>query len=329
MTAHLRLRGAGDESGFTLIEVMVTTLIIMTVSGVVITGVINMGQLNKTVVNRSSMFAGVRNATALLQQEVGQAGRIVMPASKLKANVTAGTATVPVTPGTTSGMFVGEQVIVGAGNPPTACAACLQETVAITDINGDTITATFLNDHLQDEPLSVQGAFSSGVVPSAKAGATTGLKLFDNGSTDTVLKIIGDINGTGSMVYVEYTCDIANGLLYRTQMPWTDGAKKKLDVDQILVENVQANPGGTPCFSYQERKVNNVPFVVNVAITLTVRSQEKDPVTKEYQKESKALLNVAPRNVFNAWQLASLDVDNRVHPLPPNVVTNLLPELMP
>jgi hypothetical protein len=49
-----------------------------------------------------------------------------------------------------------------------------------------------------------------------------------------------------------------------------------------------------------------------------------DPITKKYQKESKALLNVSPRNVFNAWQLASLDIDNRVQPTPAQI-TNLLP----
>ncbi len=59
---------------------MVTTMIMLTVSGVVITGVLNMTELNNTVTNRSAMFAGVRNATALLQQEVGQAGRISLPA---------------------------------------------------------------------------------------------------------------------------------------------------------------------------------------------------------------------------------------------------------
>ena len=36
-----------------------------------------------------------------------------------------------------------------------------------------------------------------------------------NGSTGTVLKIVGDVNGDGNMVYVEY-CDMANGLLYAT-----------------------------------------------------------------------------------------------------------------
>ena len=74
------LASSGQRSRLHLIEVMVTTLILVAVSGVVINGVLDMTQLNNTVTNRSAMFAGVRNATALLQQEVGQAGRVSLPA---------------------------------------------------------------------------------------------------------------------------------------------------------------------------------------------------------------------------------------------------------
>ena len=39
-----------------------------------------------------------------------------------------------------------------------------------------------------------------------------------NGSTGTVLKIYGDINDDGQMLYVEYTCDIPTNSLYRNVM---------------------------------------------------------------------------------------------------------------
>jgi hypothetical protein len=66
-------------------------------------------------------------------------------------------------------------------------------------------------------------------------------------------------------------------------------------------------------------------FVLDVAITLTVRTQVKDPITNRYQTETKALLNVSPRNVFNVWQLASAGVTGRVQPIPPTVNALLLP----
>ena len=76
------------------------------------------------------------------------------------------------------------------------------------------------------------------------------------------------------------------------------------------------NPDNTPCFSYQKQTVSGVTYVTDVAITLTVQTNKVDPITKRVQTETKALLNVAPRNVFNVWQLASLGFTNRVQPMP-------------
>ena len=105
-----------SDAGFTLIEVMVTTLILLTVSGVVINGVLNMTQLNNTVTNRSAMFAGVRNATALLQQEVGQAGRISLPAAGHASTADAAVGATTMTVSSAEDMFVGEYLVIGTGN---------------------------------------------------------------------------------------------------------------------------------------------------------------------------------------------------------------------
>ena len=304
------------DAGFTLIEVMITTLILLTVSGVVINGVLNMTQLNGTVTNRSAMFAGVRNATALLQQEVGQAGRISLPGPvTVDANAAMGDTTLTVS--SAEDMFVGEYLVIGTGGT--------EETIAISAINGNDITfaEAFEFNHDKAEPISVQGAFAAGVVPQHKPDLVT---VEPDGSGDTVLKIFGDINGSGKMVYVEYTCDLNAHVLYRNQMDFDAGAKVAPGVEEILVENVQPNPNNEPCFTYQEEKILNNVFVIGVAITLTVQSEEKDPVTKKYQKESKALLNVSPRNVFNAWQLYSLLVNNRVQPTP-DATSKLFPAL--
>jgi prepilin-type N-terminal cleavage/methylation domain-containing protein len=295
-----------SDAGFTLVEVMVTTLILLTVSGIVITGVLNMTQVNATVTNRSAMFAGVRNATALLQQEVGQAGRVSLPAPvTISANAAAGATQLTVS--SAEDMFVGEYLVLGTGST--------QETAAISAIGGNVLTfsSAFSNPHLANEPVTVQGGFQSGVVPQHDKDGN----VVANGSGDTTLKIFGDINGSGQMVYVEYTCDLNENVLYRNQMPFDAGAKVAPGVEQILVENVQPNPGNAPCFTYQEETIGNDVFVIGVAITLTVQSEERDPITKKFQKESKALLNVSPRNVFNAWQMYSLQLYNRVQPTPP------------
>jgi prepilin-type N-terminal cleavage/methylation domain-containing protein len=309
-----------QEHGFTLVEVMVTTLILLTVSGIVMSGVLNMTQLNATVTNRSAMFAGVRNATALLEQEVGQAGRISLPAP-VKIAVAAAAGANTVTLDSVAGIYVGESLIFGTGTT--------QESFSVTAIANKTLTLNdvFVNIHAANEPVTVQGAFWAGVVPSHKFDGT----VDPDGSSGTVLKIFGDINSSGNMVYVEYTCDFAAAVLYRNQMAWDAAAKTKPTVDQILVENVQKNPADKngvvpPCFTYQEQTIAKKVFVIGVAITLTVRSEDKDPITGQYQQESKALLNVSPRNVFNAWQLYSLLAYNRVQETPP-VTAALFPQL--
>jgi hypothetical protein len=208
-------------------------------------------------------------------------------------------------------MFVGEKLTVDLGAD--------QEVVTLTAVNTGTsqITATFENTHLTNVPVpvAVRGAFSSGVVPTNVA----------NGSTGTVLKLYGDINSDGSMLYIEYTCDFVNRVLYRNVMAFDAPIKPNPGPAQVLLGNILPNPGGTPCFTYQEQVVVGNNYVTDVAITLTVETQQRDPITKQFQTETKALLNVSPRNIFNAWQLASLNITDHVQPMPPSVAALLPP----
>jgi prepilin-type N-terminal cleavage/methylation domain-containing protein len=297
------------EHGFSMIELLVSIAVLMIISATVTEGVLRLTRTNQTVANRSEMHASVRNVTALLQQEIGQAGRITLPAG---VTIVGTIDSSNYTTSSTLGMFVGEQLVIDTGNS--------EETVQLTAINNNTITGSFFNPHNAGAPISVYGGFAQGVVPPSAA----------NGSTGSILKIFGDINGTGNMVYVQYECDVNAGRLYRRSMAFNIGAKTPLTPDQTLLNNIVANPidpaTGLPadCFTYQEAIANGDKYVVDVAITLTVQTPAPDPVTGLYQKETKALLNVSPRNVFNVWELAGLGVANRVQPTPPSV-TNLLP----
>ena len=300
------------EAGFTLIELLVTMLVLLVVSGMVVGATIDLAHLGTTMNNRADMHAGLRNATALLQQEVGQAGRVTLPAPvALVAPVGIGVATIPVT--SVAGMFVGERLRVGVG--PN------EETVTVTALNqaGNQVTANFLLPHAAGEPVSAVGALSAGIVPTTLA----------NGSTGTVLKIVGDVNADGNLVYVEYTCDLATGRLLRNMMPFDAAVKPAVTVEQVLLDNLLPNPpnpggGVPPCFTYEQRTFAGTTYVIGVAIMTTVRTRARERMTNDFQVVTKALLNVSPRNVVNAWQLASLGYTNRVQPLPPSVVA-LLP----
>lgn len=301
-----------SEGGFTLIELIVSMAVLLVISGIVVGSTMDMTRLGQKMTNRSDMHSGVRNATALLQQEVGQAGRVSLPGPVALVGATGiGTFTIPVT--STVGMFVGERLIIGGG--------AQEETVTLTqvDTGANTITANFALAHVAGEPVTATGGFAAGVIPTTMA----------NGSTGNVLKIVGDVNGDGRMVYVEYQCDLANGRLYRNVMPITAAAKPAVTVEQILLTNLlpnPPNPDGTvpPCFIYQQRTFAGTTYVIGVAIMTTVRSQVRDQNTNDFQRVTKALLNVSPRNVINVWQNASLNNTNRIQPLPPSVV-QLLP----
>jgi hypothetical protein len=328
MQTHLTI--ARSDAGFSLIETLISTALLMVVSGIVIGGVLNLTQLNITNMNRGDMFAGVRNASALIQQEVGQAGRIALPNRvQITSDITGtGTQTVnvgfvggaPVGVNATAGMFENQKIEVGTG--------LLKETVMLTAVTGTTITGAFLKDNPVNAPVAVYGGFANGIIPPAAGVPAQAIPVFPNGSTGTVLKLFGDITGDSDgyspMQYVEYTCDFANRQLTRVAMAWDAAAKPAATIEHVLVDNLVVNPGATPCFTYQVKNSQGFLFVTGVAVTLTVESSERDPVTGQRQTESKALLNVSPRNVFNVWQLAGLNLLDRVQPTPFSIGSTLI-----
>src|SRR5450830_758906 len=68
-----------SESGFSLAEMIVSTGLLLIVSSVVTSALMQMTKQQQTIWNRTEMYSGVRGATELLQQEVGQAGRVTLP----------------------------------------------------------------------------------------------------------------------------------------------------------------------------------------------------------------------------------------------------------
>ena len=338
-----------SEAGFSLAELLVATGLLLIVSAIVTSALLQMTQTQSTVWNRTEMHSGIRGATELLQQEVGQAGRVSLSATvSTTAAVAAAVSCDPGNPATNAvtvavvsknadgntvtsvnGINPLRGMFATAGPPAaymlmTTMDGNASESIklAAVDVSGSTITACFTNAHLAGTVLTSLGGFANGVIPNSGVA---------NGSTASVLKLFGDVNGDGNMVYVEYTCDTTGHNLYRNVMPFDTLAAAKPagnTADKVLLSNVMPNPGGTPCFTYQTTTmtIQGTPFtfVLDVAITLTVQSEQIDPVTKTYQTETKALLNVSPRNVFNAWSLASIGYTDRIQSTP-TTVTALLP----
>jgi prepilin-type N-terminal cleavage/methylation domain-containing protein len=311
--------GRGRQ-GFSLLEMMVALVILMGVAAIVMRGMMQMTLNQATVQNRSEMHSSVRSATELLQQEIGQAGRVSLygagtGSTTLASAVTTTGSSVSTTVTDATGMFNGEQLVVDSGDN--------EETVTISNISlsANSFNASYVLNHVNGATVRVAGAFASGIVPTTAT----------NGSTGFIMKMYGDINADYNMEYVEYNCDTVGGNLYRNVMAITPGATKPaVTSSMVLLSNLQANPPdpGTvtaaPCFKYQQKTVSPDTYVVDVSVTLTVQTQNRDPQTQQFQQETKALLNVSPRNIFDGWELASAGVTNRIQPMPPTV-TSLLP----
>lgn len=348
-----RRNSEGAEAGFSLIELIVATALLLIVSSIVTSALLQMTSAQKTIWNRTEMHSGIRGATELLQQEVGQAGRISFP-STVTLNAAVGAATcnlaAPATNAVTvavnsssagisavAGMYANNVVGNEAYIMLTTMDGDNSESFRVASFNAGTtpptITACFSKAHPAGTVIQPMGGFATGIIPPAG---------IVNPSTANVLKLFGDINGDGNMVYVEYTCDngdagtVGTHNLYRNVMAFNAAAKPALDNSMILLNNIYPNDPDTggvarPCFKYQTVTITtgtpatNFTFVTDVAVTLTVQTEQIDPVTRQYQKETKALLNVSPRNVFNTWAYAGLAYTDRIQSTPATVVSLLAP----
>jgi prepilin-type N-terminal cleavage/methylation domain-containing protein len=331
------------QKGFSLLELLVSVAILVIVAGAIIMAMIRMTWSQSTIMNRTQMHSSVRNATELMQQEVGQAGKLgSSPGLTFTSAIAGGGASatpgISSTSGTaTTGLYVGEQLVVDPSSTN-------EETVTITAVNSGSIQAKFANAHPANVPVLVMGGIVSGVVPPdtssmlvLKGNATANTPLSGaRPSTASVLKLYGDLNGDGTMYYVAYKCDQANGTLYRYVSTDVTGANTVSGA--LLLDNLGQNPNNAPCFTYTTKDAPvtisggqvTETFVINVAVTLTVNTQNRDLQTRAVQTETKALLNIAPRNVFEAWQLASSPSGySRAQPMPTNVYDNLLSVTLP
>lgn len=319
------------QRGFTLMEMMIALVIFLMVSGIVMSGMVQMMRTQGTVANRTEMHASVRSATELLQQEIGQAGRIALPTASLpvyiSGPITVGAIPASQTVAITSitNMFPNMLLDVDAGQN--------FEVVTVTAVAPGSITAVFTKPHSgANITAQVSGAFGTGIVPPA-AGltcATAGYTPYTGigtGSDCNTLKLYGDINGDGNITYVEYQCvvdpaGITPGYLYRNEVAKAvvlGTVKPAVNPSMYLLNNVMANPNLVGCFNYQVQTYAGVPFVTDVAVTLTVQTQLLDPQTHKYQQETKALLNITPRNVFYVWEASSLGEVPRNQPMPANI----------
>ena len=297
--------------GFTLIELMVSMFILSLIMGGFIAALSTSEQSYARTELGSDMYENVRSVAELLAQEIGQAGLVSLPTTTLSAAVAANAAAQAVNVSQATSMYVGEQLLVDAGSAS-------EELVTLTAVTSTTMSGVFQNAHASGAPVTVLGAFPSGIVPP---GATDGsTSVTEPGKS--VLNMYGDVNGDGSLVYIRYTCDTSAtpGTLTRSVTVITPGVNT-INTAQTLLSTLIPNPGGTPCFQYTSYPVGTPSntYVTNVGLTISVRSLTPDPQTQAYLTMTKSFLDLSPRNILAAFELGNAGLKTRLQAQPPNV----------
>src|SRR4051812_19413427 len=106
-----------SQAGFTLPELLIAMTIMLIISGAAVSALMKMTSTQATIWNRTQMHSGIRGATEVLQQEVGQAGRISLGATAVTLTAASGAgasagAAVTLTVSSTASMFVNEILAV-------------------------------------------------------------------------------------------------------------------------------------------------------------------------------------------------------------------------
>jgi Tfp pilus assembly protein PilV len=288
-----------NESGFSLLELLASITALLVIGS----GALSALSYYQGIYQRTQLTANMddttRSAFDLMEQEIGQAGLLSSTSNQvttLGASVTGSGTAQSVAFTSASSVFVGEKLLVDV--------ASNQELVAVTVLSSNNMTGIFATSHSNGAVVNAVGVFPQGVLST---------------STANQLQLVGDINGDGTLVYVEYNCNNQSpgpGTLTRSITPITAATK---NASSILVDAVLPNPGGTACFQYQSVTVGGFTFVPQVGVTLTVRSSSLDPVTGQYLTVTKQALDLVPRNVQMGLNLANASLTNRLQPIPPGV----------
>ena len=287
-----------QSGGFSMLELLVSLTVLLIVAAITLAALNSTQRLYTSQQTQSDMHAGLRGAFELMTQEIGQAGALTSDVKTLTPTIHSGPSAQNVAISSTNGIFIGEKLTVDTGSS--------QETVAVTDVGSNQVSAIFTKDHSGGALVVARGVFPQGVLSD---------------STSTSLKLFGDINADGSLVYVQYDCDTAAGTLARSVTTITPGVTTQ-NASTLLLTNLVANPSGTPCFQYAGSiTASGYTFVPSVGVSLTVQTSQRDPQTGSFVTMTKSFSNLSSRNVLAGLALAQASpaVTNRLQPTPPNL----------
>jgi prepilin-type N-terminal cleavage/methylation domain-containing protein len=286
-----------QSRGFSLVEMLISVFVLLVITSAAFYALRFYQQTYRSTRLRASMHEGVRGVAELMTQEIGQAGLLNFTPRTTTTAVAPSAIAQSVTLNSVDSIFVGEALDVDLGSNEEAV------TVTAINVNASSITAVFTAPHGANAMVRANGVFPQGVLSS---------------STANELRLFGDINNDGTVVYLKYACDTAAGTFTRsiTKVTPTSAAA---NVPETLLTNLIANPSAAPCFQYTTVTSGAYTFVTSVGVTLSVRTAAVDPQTRQYGTMTKSFLNLAPRNILSGLNLAVSGNTDHLQTTPPNI----------
>jgi prepilin-type N-terminal cleavage/methylation domain-containing protein len=300
---------SGASRGFSLIELLVSTAVILVIIASILTAVTRFQVVFRGEQQMSVVRESIRGAEEVMSEEIGQAGSLSFSNTTLSSPITGNTATaqtIPLNPNSsTPFIFKGEKLLIDAGTAG--------ELVKVTAINP--VKGVITTNHATSAPVTAVGLFPAGILTTANGNT---LQLFGDINADGTLQPDGTIKPKGTLQYVEYTCDTTAGLLTRSITPITDAKSPARPLVSNLIAN---NPGGAThplCFTVQTATCGATTCVTGVTVTLTAQTATADLMTGTFRWMT-STFTVTPRTVVAAFALAQQSSTAHIQPTPPGL----------
>ena len=290
--SHSNAIGASGR-GFSLIELMVSIVVLMVVMGALMQFMSMMQQRYTREKRVASANQTGKTVLELLAMDIGQAGYI--------PGLDTGTAATPITANTnpqnvtllnTTGIYAGRVLIVDTG--------ISREYVRVISVTGLTVNEQFKLDHAASVPVRASEVpYPEGILYSTAVPAIS--------SNSNRLRIMGDLWQDASLRYVEYRYTAGancTGVLVRSDSSaFAVSQTAAVTVAENLCNNASGTPP-TPVFSYPTPiPLGLFEYVDEVVVNLIMRTPQDigpggGPRTIVMQQ------TLTPRNVMYALRIA-------------------------
>ncbi len=288
------------EEGFSLIELMVSLLILLPIMGAAVSILSVSVQQHAAEQSSGQTVQDARAGMELMVTEITQAGSHRDVSTTLTGNVPA-MLTVQSHPiGSTAGINVGDRIQVGGTSSPA-------EEIDLTAVGANTISGIFRAGHSGGEPVRLFALpFKSGILKPAGLGVSSS-------TTVTTLRFFGDIKGDGELVYIVYTYDSTHAQITRSMTPVTQST---LNTALPIISNIKPSSVGFALYTDAMGVITSVR--VSLVVQNTVRSGGK---LQETALTSRVLIPSAVAASSLVYENVILGTDNPIPPTPANVVT--------